>query len=154
MTSEPEDAVSRKRSPKQVRKPSAKSASQPTSPGAIGRDKRVPSQINDEPWIWVALPISANSETDDANDKVGKWMVFVPTAKVDRAWGQIQEATLDGRLGDLAKGSNGLPEPVEAKSRRARHLRVYARLHGPGRCRPRAGRATRTRLFPTAVVQD
>lgn len=112
MISEPEDVVSRKRSPKQVRKPSAKSASQPTPPDAIGRDKRLPSQVNDEPWIWVALPISENSETDDANDRVGKWMVFVPTANVDRAWDKIREATLAGRLGDVAKVATAYPSPL------------------------------------------
>ena len=112
MNSEPEDAVSRKHSPKQVRKPSANSASQPTSPRAIARDNRLPSQVNDEPWIWVAVPISENSETDDANDRVGKWMVFVPTANVDRAWDQIQEATLDGRLGDVAKVATAYRSPL------------------------------------------
>jgi hypothetical protein len=112
MISEPGDVVPRKRSPKQVRKRSTTSAAQLTLPGPIGVDRRLPSQVSDEPWIWVAVSMSENAETGDANDGVGKWMVFVPTANVDRAWAKIQKATLDGRLGDVAKVATTYPSPL------------------------------------------
>jgi hypothetical protein len=70
-----------------------------------------PSTCRDRPWLFVANP-SAGSY----GPWTGKWLVWVPAAQVEQAWAQVALATLQGRLGCMAKVSTaGHPDNSDGK---------------------------------------
>lgn len=73
-------------------------------------DNRKPSQITDEYWLWAhrqqgTYPVSSE-------EKVGKWLVFVPTSQVNAAWAIIKQAVEQGLLGDTAKVATARSSPL------------------------------------------
>jgi hypothetical protein len=71
------------------------------------RSPQKPSQVKDRYWVEAVrsdaggtdLPYSA------VNIDGGKWLIFVPVAKLDRTWVLIAGETLAGRLGPSAKAA-------------------------------------------------
>lgn len=62
-------------------------------------DMRQPSEVTDEPWVWVDAP-----GRPDPSDASGKWLVFrTGWDEVDRTWTTIRDAVLRGELGQGAK---------------------------------------------------
>ena len=63
----------------------------------------LPSQNNTDPWIYARG--TGEGCHEDGQTYVGKWLVFVAPAEVDRVWAAIQGATEVDRLGVAAKVS-------------------------------------------------
>lgn len=64
----------------------------------------LPSRYTDSPWIH-ATRRNPDLEASD-EDKVGKWMIFVPHQQVDLKWVLIDQAHTAGVLGIHAKTSS------------------------------------------------
>lgn len=77
----------------------------------------LPSRNQWAPWVYVYEPA-----TLPAAPYAGKWLLFVPRAKVDQAWATIVEETQAGRLGQNAKVATRMN--VE-HNRRARNRAVH-----------------------------
>src|ERR1051326_1004714 len=71
------------------------------SPIAEAADYRKPSQVTDVYWLWAHR--QRGTYPASSEEKVGKWLVFVPTSQVDAAWAIIKRAVEQGLLGDTAK---------------------------------------------------
>jgi hypothetical protein len=63
----------------------------------------LPSRNTTEPWIYARG--TGDGCHEDGQTYVGKWLVFVAPADVDRLWAAIQGATEVDRLGIAAKVS-------------------------------------------------
>ncbi|MBI5243018.1 MAG: DUF1917 domain-containing protein [Elusimicrobia bacterium] len=59
-----------------------------------------PSQVTDAYWVCAERKTGSYPEPTERN---GKWLIFVPLARVDAVWELIRLATEEGRLGDSAK---------------------------------------------------
>lgn len=56
--------------------------------------------------------------------RCGKWLLFVPAAKIDDAWAAIKQTTQEGRLGGSAKVATARPNP-NATNPNVRVICVY-----------------------------
>jgi hypothetical protein len=72
--------------------------------------KLKPSEVVDEYWLRV---INQDADYFDKDpERSGKWLVFLPKGeKLDTAWQKIEQAVLDGKLGESAKVSTMKPNP-------------------------------------------
>lgn len=69
--------------------------------GAAMSDRRQPSKVWHESWLYAFAPKSETKRFDHGD--TGKWCIFAPTGdEVDRAWARVRAAVDDGRL-TLAK---------------------------------------------------
>lgn len=66
-----------------------------------------PSKVTDKFWVQAWAP----QAPVEPRPRVGKWVVTVDEADLDRAWQRIQEALLEGRLGPSAKARTAMPHP-------------------------------------------
>jgi hypothetical protein len=57
-------------------------------------------------WIFAERKTGSYPE---ANDRSGKWLVFVPLEKIAVVWERIKKATEEGKLGDSAKVATARP---------------------------------------------
>lgn len=69
-------------------------------------DLRKPSEVTDDFWVNAKRRVTAYPPH---TERGGKWLVFVPTSKVDGAWEQIKAALEIGELGEEAKVSTARP---------------------------------------------
>jgi hypothetical protein len=87
----------------------------------LERDDRLPTEVDNEPWIWVESPHP--KFPDDYLEQLevvngvrickvsGKWCIFRSLKKIDDAWIRVREAVRDGNLGNYAKVSTMLHDP-------------------------------------------
>ncbi|HEV2377012.1 MAG TPA: putative phosphothreonine lyase domain-containing protein [Streptosporangiaceae bacterium] len=81
-----------------------------------------PSQVTADYWIYADSP-----GTDaDGMGRTGKWLVFVPAARIDSWWQKIKHATEAGDLGVSAKAATVRPNPL-ATSPKTKLICVYTR---------------------------
>ncbi|MGB3208098.1 MAG: putative phosphothreonine lyase domain-containing protein [Crinalium sp.] len=66
---------------------------------------RLPSQETIAPWLNAKR--KKGTYPKDTN-RTGKWLIFVPTEKIDNIWLTIKEATEEGILGSAAKVSTAM----------------------------------------------
>jgi Domain of unknown function (DUF1917) len=59
-----------------------------------------PSQVSDETWLYA---YSFEGSYPEATSNAGKWLVFISIDEVDSVWAKIQQAIIQGELGDSAK---------------------------------------------------
>ena len=64
-----------------------------------------PSMVTDRYWLYAWAP----PELRAVSPRVGKWLLFVPDAQLDEAWGVIEAAVVQGRLGPAAKTRTASP---------------------------------------------
>ncbi len=77
--------------------------------------ERPPSRETDAFWIDAfRLHASRRGRTIRKAASGGKWMIFVPRARIDDLWATIRKATEEGYLGDHAKVSTARPNPNSA----------------------------------------
>lgn len=69
-----------------------------------------PSQVTEVYWLWARR--QRGTYPASSEDKVGKWLVFVPASQVDAAWAIIKQAVENGLLGDAAKVATARPSPL------------------------------------------
>jgi hypothetical protein len=67
-----------------------------------------PSTHNRGYWIFADRRAG---EYPEGTERRGKWMVFVPVARVDDWWARIKRAVEEGRLGRSAKVATARPNP-------------------------------------------
>lgn len=72
-----------------------------------------PSRVTDDFWMYAERRAGKYPE---ATERSGKWLIFVPLAKVDSVWEKIRAATEEGRLGESAKVATAKPNPNAADS--------------------------------------
>ena len=72
-----------------------------------------PSEVMDSFWIYAKRKIGSYPEHSENG---GKWLIFIPTQKIDDMWGKIRTATEEGLLGDSSKVSTARPNPNAANS--------------------------------------
>lgn len=85
---------------------------------------RKPSQVTDEYWIYAVAKDKRFSQTG----RSGKWLLFVPLAKIDDVWSIIKFATESGRLGSSSKVATGKDNP-NARDRSIKVICVYTYDH-------------------------
>lgn len=72
-----------------------------------------PSQVTDEYWIFA----ERRQGTYPAHSKNGgKWLIFVPTRRIDNAWSKVKLATEAGRLGEMSKVATAKDNPNATNS--------------------------------------
>jgi hypothetical protein len=86
-------------------------------------DGAQPSTHTRDYWLWVDRKPEAGAYPEDT-ERVGKWMVFVPVARVDEWWARIKAAAESGQLGQGAKVATARPNP-NAISAAERVIIVY-----------------------------
>ena len=69
-----------------------------------------PSHVTDAPWLWAYR--QRGTYPTSSKEKVGKWLVFVPTSQVDAAWAIIKRAVEHGFLGNTAKVATARHSPL------------------------------------------
>ncbi len=77
-----------------------------------------PSKVRDQYWIESENPDGVWSKDS------GKWLLFIPAARIDAAWAVIDQETKAGRLGIAAKAATAMSNPL-ATSHRMRLICVY-----------------------------
>jgi hypothetical protein len=82
---------------------------------------RQPSTVTDEYWLYAKAP---GASAVEVTRRSGKWLVFVPLARLDAVWAAIRRATRAGRLGYEAKTGTARPNP-NAKQPGERVICVY-----------------------------
>src|SRR6266511_4162187 len=105
-----------KRPPVHDRKPSqVTDAPGQHDPATVFRpaDDRKPSQVTDVYWLFAKRKIG---DYPTHTEKGGKWLVFVPAAKLDEVWAKIKDATEKGLLGGSAKVGTAMPNPNATNS--------------------------------------
>lgn len=83
----------------------------------------LPSKTTRMYWIVQDAPAPSERGLDD--DQVGKWLIFAPPEKVDKAWRKIRDETVSGTLGISAKVSTAKPNPNSRDERSV--IYVYTR---------------------------
>ncbi len=78
----------------------------------------IPSRTRDRYWINVEKPGARWS------DNSGKWLLFIPTPRIDAMWRTIQSETILGRLGVGAKVATAMKNSL-ATSQRIKLICVY-----------------------------
>lgn len=78
----------------------------------------IPSRTRDRYWIDVEKPGAQWS------DNSGKWLLFIPTARVDTTWRTIRSETILGKLGVAAKVATAMESPLST-SQRIKLICVY-----------------------------
>ena len=78
----------------------------------------IPSKTRDRYWIDAENPSAIWS------DNSGKWLLFIPSTRVDHIWKIIRVETEAGRLGSGAKVATDEQNPL-ATSRRTKLICVY-----------------------------
>ncbi len=72
-----------------------------------------PSQVTDEYWIFA----ERKQGTYPLHSKNGgKWLIFVPTGRIDNVWSKIKLATEAGRLGKISKVATAKDNPNATNS--------------------------------------
>jgi hypothetical protein len=77
------------------------------------RPEPKPSEVIDIYWLYAERQVGAYPE---ANERCGKWLLFIPVAEIDEAWAKIKQATQEGLLGDSAKVATARPNPNATRS--------------------------------------
>jgi len=77
--------------------------------GASSMCARVLSPSREATRPWIHAERKGEGPRNDAEAYAGKWLVFVPRARVDAVWERIRQATEEGRLGIAAKVSTSRP---------------------------------------------
>jgi len=77
-----------------------------------------PSKTRDQYWIESENPSGVWTENS------GKWLLFIPTIRIDAAWEVIDLETREGRLGVAAKVATAMPNPM-ATSQKIKLICVY-----------------------------
>ena len=67
-----------------------------------------PSQITDVYWIYAKNDVVSYPKD---TERSGKWLIFVPTDKIDAVWATIKKATEKGLLGKFSKVATAKPNP-------------------------------------------
>ncbi len=70
-----------------------------------------PSRATEEYFLYADRKTGSYLEH---TDRVGKWLIFVPTESVDEVWEKIKLAVERGELGESAKVSTARPNPNAA----------------------------------------
>lgn len=78
----------------------------------------LPSKVRDRYWLHAVNPKGACSRNP------GKWLLFIPTARIDAAWEVIRRETEGGRLGPEAKVATAMPNS-NGTNRGVRLICVY-----------------------------
>ncbi len=71
----------------------------------------IPSRTRDRYWIDVEKPNAQWS------DNPGKWLLFIPTTRIDASWRIIRSETILGTLGVAAKVATAMKSPLSANQR-------------------------------------
>ena len=79
-----------------------------------------PSRARDRYWLESAAP----TPTGDWSVNSGKWLLFIPLARIDEVWGIIDFETRSGKLGIAAKVATAKSNSL-ATSRHTRLICVY-----------------------------
>jgi hypothetical protein len=67
-------------------------------------DERLPSQVDDQPWVWAERSADGTRPDDG-----GKWLVYRrPGHELDEAWQIIRAETRVGGLGSASKAATGM----------------------------------------------
>jgi hypothetical protein len=75
-------------------------------------DYRKPSTVTQEEWLFAHKRRQTFIEqTNKAT--IGKWIIFVPSDKVDKLWKKTARATSEGQLGIAAKVSTAKPKKTK-----------------------------------------
>jgi hypothetical protein len=72
-------------------------------------DDSPPSQVTGDYWIYAWRHEGSYPQP---TERSGKWLLFVPSEKIDAAWATIKRATEQGRLGDSAKAAAARPNAL------------------------------------------
>ncbi|MDD3934308.1 putative phosphothreonine lyase domain-containg protein [Methanoculleus sp. UBA303] len=83
----------------------------------------LPSRTTQMYWIVQDAPGPLARGLDD--ERVGKWLIFVPVGEVDAAWKKVRDETARGMLGISAKVSTARPNPDSRDERAV--IYVYTR---------------------------
>lgn len=71
-----------------------------------------PSEVDDEPWIYVERK---KGKYPEPTDNSGKWLINVWAHNLDLVWKKIRVATEAGKLGFASKTSTAMPSPLAPK---------------------------------------
>lgn len=75
--------------------------------------EKYPSRVVDDYWVDVENPSPHHGWTANS----GKWLLFIPMAKLDTVWQIIAGETLQGRLGIAAKSATAKKnDPAKSSS--------------------------------------
>ncbi|MGA5266234.1 putative phosphothreonine lyase domain-containg protein [Streptomyces lydicamycinicus] len=89
----------------------------------VPTDRRAPSQVLDEHWIWAFTPTGYESVP---TKWFGKWLLFPPLSLLDSSWGTIRTAIEDGQL-DYGAKVGTLGHTMEGTDPTRRPICVYTR---------------------------
>jgi hypothetical protein len=71
-----------------------------------------PSEVHNEPWIYVERK---KGRYPEPTDNSGKWLVTVYNENLDLVWKNIRMETEAGKLGFASKTSTAMPSPLIIK---------------------------------------
>ncbi len=83
----------------------------------------LPSKTTLMYWIVQDAPGPLARGLDD--ERVGKWLIFIPPGKADGVWREIRDETLKGLLGISAKISTSRPNPDSRDERTVIYIYTY-----------------------------
>lgn len=81
-----------------------------------------PTDVPDGEWLYAQRRRGAYPKE---TDRGGKWLIFVPIDRVDKAWKSIRTAVEEGSLGGRARVSTGRRPNPSARDPNARVIAVY-----------------------------
>jgi hypothetical protein len=71
-----------------------------------------PSKVRDEYWVHAVNSFGHK----DWTDRSGKWLLFIPSQKIDEIWVLISGETVAGRLGIASKAATAKRNPLARNS--------------------------------------
>jgi hypothetical protein len=77
------------------------------------QDRRRPSQVTGDYWVHASAP-DHREQYAAGEGRSGKWLVYVPVARLDAWWELVRDATWRGDLGASAKAATARPNELQA----------------------------------------
>lgn len=87
----------------------------------VDENDDLPSTCTDKYWLFAERKTGTYPEY---SERTGKWLIFVPVARIDNVWATIRTAVENGQLGRSAKVATARDNP-NAQNPKERVICVY-----------------------------